>query len=270
MNEVASPEATASSRRSVQDYIDEGPIWPNGTAVASVPLTGMQWRIWSLAAFGKFFEGLVVFMTGVAMPLIAKEFQITKIEHGLVGAASLFGILVGAVALGGLADRFGRRTMFISEMLVFLLFLVLVVASQGFWWLLTCLFGMGVALGCDYPTAHLIISESMPSAVRGRFVLAAFGFQALGALTGTAVGYLVLTNIPELGAWRWMYATAIVPGVIVLAFRFGVTESAPWLLHRGQRDEAVASVRRLLTRQPPYPTRVELAPAPAVQAPRTG
>jgi len=46
----------------------------------------------------------------------------------------------------------------------------------------------GVALGCDYPTAHLIRSESTPSTDRGRLALGAFGFQALGALIGTAVG----------------------------------------------------------------------------------
>jgi len=66
-----------------------------------------------------------------------------------------------------------------------------------------CLFGPGLALGCDYPTAHMIISENIPSATRGRLVLAAFGFQALGALAGTAVGFLVLSSLADLSAWRW-------------------------------------------------------------------
>jgi len=81
------------------------------------------------------------------------------------------------------------------------------------------LFGLGVALGCDYPTAHVIISESIPSAARGRLVLGAFGFQALGALTGTVVGYLVLKNFAEIGAWRWMYATTVIPALIVAIAR---------------------------------------------------
>jgi len=182
--------------RSIQSYIDETPIWSDGTPLLAVPMTAMQWRIWTLAAAGKFFEGLVVFMTGVAMPLISEEFELTRAQHGVVGAASLFGILIGAVGLGGLADHFGRKTMFIVEMIVFMIFLVLLVASPSYLWLAVFLFGLGVALGCDYPTAQLIISESIPSTARGRLVLAAFGFQALGALTGTIVGYLVLVNIP--------------------------------------------------------------------------
>jgi hypothetical protein len=58
--------------RSVQEYIDELPAWSDGTRLKSPPMTGMQWRIWSLAAAGKFFEGFVVFMTGIALPLIVR------------------------------------------------------------------------------------------------------------------------------------------------------------------------------------------------------
>src|SRR6202162_1499767 len=152
--------------RSVQTYIDETPVWADGTTVQSTPLTAMQWRIWTLATAGKFFEGLVVFMTGVALPLIAEEFDITKAQHGIIGAASLFGILIGAIGLGGLSDYFGRKSMFIVEMIIFMIFLVLLVASPNYFWLVVFLFGLGVALGCDYPTAHLIISESIPSSMR--------------------------------------------------------------------------------------------------------
>ena len=109
--------------RSIQSYIDETPVWSDGTPLSWAPMTGMQWRIWMLAAAGKFFEGLVVFMTGVAMPLIAEEFSLNRFQHGVVGAASLFGILVGAIGLGGLADRFGRKAMFIVEMIIFMIFL---------------------------------------------------------------------------------------------------------------------------------------------------
>ena len=64
--------------KSVQDYIDELPGWADGTRLKSAPMTGMQWRIWSLAAAGKFFEGFVVFMTGVALPLI-----VARVPHPL-------------------------------------------------------------------------------------------------------------------------------------------------------------------------------------------
>ncbi len=253
------PAPAPAREQSVQAYIDETPIWSDGTPLPSVPMTAMQWRIWTLAAAGKFFEGLVVFMTGVAMPLIAEEFDLTRAQHGMVGAASLFGILIGAIGLGGLSDYFGRKSMFIAEMIIFMVFLVLLVMSPSYFWLVIFLFGLGVALGCDYPTAHLIISESIPSSMRGRLVLGAFGFQALGALTGTIVGYLVLKNIPDLGAWRWMYATAVIPALLVTLGRFTITESPHWLLVRGRRQDARAQVMRLLAREPIYPKAVEFS-----------
>ena len=54
-------------------------------------------------------------------------------------------------------------------------------------------------------------------------MIGAFGFQALGALTGVAVGVLVLDQASDLNAWRWMYATAIIPAIVVAAGRFFCT-----------------------------------------------
>jgi len=256
----------ASPIKSVQDYIDETPSWADGTPVAAAPLTPMQWRVWILAAAGKFFEGLVIFTTGVALPLIAQEFSMTPWQHGIVGAASLFGILIGAFALGGLADIFGRKLIFIAEMIIFMIFLALLAASQGFLWMVLCMVGVGLALGCDYPTAHLIISESIPSRARGRLVLGAFGFQAVGALIGTINGFVILNNFPEVTAWRYMFAIALVPATAALIGRFFITESAPWLFARGRVEEATREATRLLARDPPYPKQITLAAPPAGQA----
>ncbi len=245
--------------RSVQSYIDETPSWPDGTATPGVPLTRMQWRIWFLATAGKFFEGLVVFMTGVALPLMVDEFGLSAAQKGVIGAASLAGILIGASALGGLADTYGRKRMFIVEIVLFVIFLIGLTLSPSYLWVVALLFGVGLALGCDYPTAHLVISESIPSKDRGRMVLSVFAFQAVGALVGSALGYVILANFPELGAWRWMYATAIIPAVLVIIGRFYISDSAHWLVSRGRIKEAEHEVGRLLAREPAYPKQVRLA-----------
>jgi MFS family permease len=247
------------SPRTVQDYIDERPMWPDGTPIQNFPMTMMQRRIWMLAAAGKFFEGFVVFMTGVALPLIAREFAIAPSQKGFVTAATLGGILVGAVGLGSLSDYFGRKSMFIVEMIIFTAFLGAAVFCTSFVSLIFCLFGLGVALGCDYPTAHMIISENIPSTSRGKLVLAAFAFQAVGALAGTGVGYMVLVAVPNLNAWRWMFATAVIPALLVTIWRFSITESANWLHTRGQRERAAEAAGKLLFRKPQYPQQIVLA-----------
>ncbi len=260
------PNASSSEPRvlrTVQDYIDELPIWPDGTQLPSTPMTGMQRLIWMLAAAGKFFEGYVVFMTGVALPLIAREFDISGAQNGLISAASLLGILIGAFGLGSLSDQFGRKSMFIVEMIIFTAFLAGTVFCGNFISLVICLFGLGIALGCDYPTAHMIISENIPSTSRGKLVLGAFAFQAVGALAGTAAGYGVLVALPDLSAWRWMYATAVVPALIVTIGRFFITESANWLHTRGALEKAMEAAGRLLVRKPQYPSNIVLEPLPA-------
>src|ERR1700691_4171375 len=246
--------------RTVQDYIDERPIWPDGTNLPSSPMTKMQRRIWMLAAAGKFFEGFVVFITGVALPLIARQFEIGPTQNGLVTAASLCGILIGSVDLGSLSHRFGRKSMFVVEMIIFTAFLGAAVFCTSFISLVICLFGLGLALGCDYPTAHMIISENIPSTSRGKLVLGAFAFQAIGALGGTAVGYAVLVEVPNLNAWRWMFATAVVPALAVTIGRFFITESANWLHARGATDRAALAAKRLLLRKPQYPGNIVLMP----------
>jgi MFS transporter, putative metabolite transport protein len=263
-----SPGASGEPGKTVQDYIDETPMWADATAVSYSPLTDMQWFMWWLAAAGKFFEGMVVFMTGVALPLMAKEFTLGATEKGVVAAASLFGILIGATALGGLADRYGRKEMFIIEMALFGAFVVLLTLSASFPVVVIALVGIGLALGCDYPTAHLVISESTPSHIRGWMVLSAFGFQALGGLAGTIVGFVILSENPDLGAWRWMYASTLLLVVPVTIGRFFVVQSPLWLVHQGRVDEAEAATERLLLRDPPYPKEVILERDPTGAGPR--
>jgi MFS family permease len=228
---------TQSNGKTVQEYIDELPQWPDGTALKSMPMTAMQFRIWALACAGKFFEGMVVFMTGVALPLISIQFHLNAADKGMVTAASLAGILVGATALGGLADSYGRKRMFIVEMIIFAVFLVALTFAPNFITLVICLFGAGIALGCDYPTAHMVISESIATSMRGRLVLSAFAFQAVGAFFGTALGFGILYANPDLGAWRMMYAAAIVPAILVVVGRLFVTESPHWLVSKGRTEE---------------------------------
>ena len=254
-----SRRSAAANARTVQEYIDEVPIWSDGTQLTSTPMTDMQRRIWALAASGKFFEGFVVFMGGVTVPLISREFHLAEAEKGLVTSASLAGILVGTLLLGSLSDWFGRKRMFIAEMIIFCLFLALLIMVGNFWSLVICLFGIGLALGCDYPTAHMIISENIPSSSRGRLVLGAFAFQAVGAMCGIAIGAFVLVLDPSLDAWRWMYATALLPAVLITAARFFINESPNWLIVRGDHEAAEQAVTRLLYRKPLYPQVVALA-----------
>ena len=132
-NTAESARPTPSGTKSVQDYIDELPVWADGTTLQSAPMTGMQWRIWSLAAAGKFFEGFVVFMTGVALPLIAREFDIGAAAEGHHQRREP-GRHPGRRrrASAGCRTTSAARRMFIAEMIIFVAFLALLVFCTNF------------------------------------------------------------------------------------------------------------------------------------------
>ncbi|WP_255144820.1 MFS transporter [Synechococcus sp. ATX 2A4] len=209
----------------------------------------MQWLVWSLATAGKFFEGMIVFMQGVGLPLITREFGLSDLDKGLVTAATLAGILFGALLLGGLADRLGRKPVFIGEMVLLLIALVVAAVSPNKSVLIGSLFVIGLALGADYPTAHLVISESIPSAVRGRLVLGAFSFQAIGAVLGTAIAAVVLGSSATLDAWRIFFLVPILPVAAVIWGRLFLPESSHWLYCKGFPEKAEKQLRKLLNRQ---------------------
>lgn len=230
-------------------------------------LSAMQWRLWSLATAGKLFEGLVVFLGGLALPLVAAQFQLGPGGQGLVSAATLAGILVGALLLGGLADRYGRRPVFIGEMLLLALALLAAGLSPSAGGLVAALFVVGLALGADYPTAHLVISESIPAAIRGRLVLAAFSFQALGALLGTALAALLLDRGADLSSWRLFYLLPVPPVLLVAWGRLPLPESSQWLLSRGRHRQAQQQLQRLL-RCDELELELELEPVPPQESER--
>ena len=234
--------------RTVQDCI-EGVLADSTEPPRPGPvLSPTQWLVWSLATAGKFFEGWIVFMGGIALPLVSRQFGMNSTEQGLVTAATLLGILVGALWLGGLADRWGRKPVFIGEMALLAGALLAAAGSVNTPMLVFCLFAVGLALGADYPTAHLVISESIPAGIRGRLVLSAFSFQALGALLATASAARFLALDPSLNLWRQLYLLPVIPVLLVMWGRLFLPESSSWLLSQGRHAQAEAHLRKLLHR----------------------
>jgi len=79
-------------------------------------------------------------------------------------------------------------------------------------------------------------------------VLGAFAFQSIGSLGGVLIGLLVLRINPEVGAWHWMYASLVIPGIIVFLLRTGIPESAHWLISHNRQEDAQRSAKVLLQR----------------------
>jgi MFS family permease len=194
-----------------------------------------------LSAMGVFLDGFDLFIIAIALPLIAVAFGANSWEQGIVGAAAVLGAIAGALTLGRMADKIGRRAIFVADLGVFAVSSLLSALAWNLASLVTFRFLVGVAVGADYPIAAAYLAEFMPTRLRGRMLAAAFSFQAFGMLAGAATGIAILLMHPSPGAWRWMLAAGLVPTVVLVAARSGIPESEQWARRAADRAAPVAA-----------------------------
>jgi MFS family permease len=215
---------------------------PAGDAPQEEPpkLSRLQVRVWFLSAMGIFLDGFDLFILGVALPLIARDLGIGPYQQGLLGAAAVLGAVVGAVTMGNLADRLGRRLLLRLDLLAFGAFTLLSAFSWDFTSLFIARLLLGVAIGADYPIAAATVAEFLPKRMRDRPIVAMFSFQALGMMSGAALGILILELDPAPDAWRWMLAAGVVPAAVVALLRIGIPETPRWAKSRAKAASARA------------------------------
>ena len=200
----------------------------SGPSEASVNLTPFQKKVWLLSALGIFMDGFDLFILAVALPLILIRFSASPLLIGTLGAAAVFGAMLGAILGGRAADRFGRKLLFKIDMGVFLVGTLLSAVAPSLGFLIFARVLLGIGVGADYPIAASYIAEYMPAAVRGRRLVGAFAFQALGMLVGALLGIGLLLVFKPDWAWRLMLGAGAVPALVILLFRRGIPESERW------------------------------------------
>lgn len=209
-----------------------------GSALDNARFSPLHRRFWFLAGLGIMLDGFDFFIIGVANPLIAEDFGISAWQTGLVSSAAILGAMVGAMFLGPLGDRLGRRRIFKYDLIMFVVFSVTCMISPELWTLIASRFLLGVAIGLDYPIAAAYLAEILPRKNRGRWLVSAFSLQAVGMLLGALVGVGVLLLLPETTSWRWMLGFGVVPALIIIWLRRSTPESPRWLAQNGQEMKA--------------------------------
>ncbi len=167
--------------------------------------------------------------------------------HGVLVASALVGTIIGSVAVGKPADRYGRRSvMFILA----LLYLVSALGSAWAWdWYSFVVFRFigGLGVGGASVVAPMYIAEISPATVRGRLVALAQFNIVLGILLAFLSNFIV--GSLELGEveWRWMFGVEAFPAAIYFALLLMTPRSPRWLLAVGREEEARTVLHRLGT-----------------------
>ena len=223
---------------------------PLGEAIDNAPMSSRHRRFWLLAALGILLDGFDFFVIGIANPLLKHEYDLSPVMLGVVSSAAIVGAIFGAGLLGPLADRFGRRRIFRIDLWMFVVFSLACAFAPDIGFLIAFRFLVGVAIGLDYPIAASYLSEVLPKAARGRWLVGAFSLQSVGILLAAAVGLVILYAISaEVAgsatdrqieiAWRLMLGAGAVPALIIIWLRRSTPESPRWLAQNGREKEAV-------------------------------
>jgi MFS transporter, putative metabolite:H+ symporter len=191
---------------------------------------------------------LAAFDLGLLFPLlprVAADLRMGATQSTLAVALTFLGMLGGAAAGGTLADRYGRKSLFIKAVVL----AAFGTGLSGAAWdpnsFLAFQFVAGLGLGAVFPVGAVLVSEWSPVRVRGRLVVLLSVFFSLGLVLAVAVG-LWLVPLPALApnvGWRIAFGIGALPMLYPLVARRALPASARYLAANGHTEEAQAALR---------------------------
>ncbi|QPF81953.1 MFS transporter [Bradyrhizobium genosp. L] len=177
---------------------------------------------------------------------IKEQYNPDPLMLGLAAAGTQGGALIGALLGGWLSDKIGRRVMFISTMIMFIVLALAQAFVPNVTWLIVIRFLLGIPLGSDISTGYTYIMESMAKGERevmgNRWQ---FMFAVGEVLTIGVIILFLLTNMQHETLWRVTLGLGALPALIILIMRHDVPETAVWLVQRGRFREAKQVARHM-------------------------
>jgi MFS transporter, putative metabolite:H+ symporter len=204
-------------------------------------LTGNQWKIISAAVLGDMLDFFDFFLIGYVLAFIVKAWHLTYGQSAWILLSAGIGAIPGAFFWGWMADRIGRRKVFIATALNFSLAtgIMALTPDQGGWIFLTVFrffVGVGVSglIAVDLPLVQEFVPASKRGWVAGLVTTTISIGGSLGAASGAYLG-------PVIG-WRGLFLIGLLPALLTLMIRAWVPESPRWLIRMGRPQEARRSI----------------------------
>jgi AAHS family 4-hydroxybenzoate transporter-like MFS transporter len=203
------------------------------------PVGGFQIRLLLTCAAVLFLDGFDTQAIGYVAPALAKDLGLSRAVLGPVFSAGLFGLMIGALLFGPLADRVGRKKIIVFSTLAFGIGALVTSAVQDVNALLAIRFLTGLGLGGAMPNAIALTSEYSPHRRRATMVMIMFCGFSVGAALG---GLLAAAIIPQFG-WRSVFVVGgVAPLLLVPILALRLPESARFLALTGRANERVAEL----------------------------
>jgi sugar porter (SP) family MFS transporter len=189
---------------------------------------------------------------GGAKPFYEKYFQLTSsFDIGWAMSCALLGCLIGALASGGLSDRWGRKPLLVLCGILFAASSIGAALSPSFEIFVCNRIAGGIAIGLASNLSPMYIAEIAPAPLRGRLVSANQLTIVIGILLAQVVNWWIAKPVPagftaaqirdswngQVG-WRWMFGVTAIPAMFFFALMLLVPETPRWLARNRQTGRA--------------------------------
>jgi MFS transporter, putative metabolite:H+ symporter len=201
-------------------------------------------RLLGIAGLGWMFDAMDVGILSFIIAALHTDWNLTTEQMAWIGSVNSIGMAVGALFFGIMADRIGRKNVFMITLLLFSIGsgVSAFATTLSFFLILRFLIGMG--LGGELPVASTLVSESVPANERGKIVVLLESFWAGGWLIAALISYFIIPH------WGWQAALLIstLPAFYAVYLRMNLPDSPRFAsLANKDRLSAFESIKRLWT-----------------------
>jgi MFS transporter, putative metabolite:H+ symporter len=206
-----------------------------------MPVTRFHVLFLLLCGLGTLFDAMDSVLIASAIPVLRGSLKLSVTQVTLIGTIGTLGLFLGALVVGGLADKYGRKAIFQLSLIWFSLFSLLCAFSVDFWSFAIFRFIQGIGLGAEVPIVASYAAEFVPAKKRGALMSLYQSCFILGIILASLLGWLI---VPRWG-WRVLMGIGAVPVLLSIWLRRDLPESPRWLLAKGRIDEATAVVEKI-------------------------
>jgi MFS transporter, SP family, solute carrier family 2 (myo-inositol transporter), member 13 len=188
------------------------------------------------AAIGGFLSGYNTGVIAGALLPLKRVFQLTvEQEEAIVSATIISACIASSVVMGGtLNTYYGRRGTLLLAAAVFSLGGLLLLVAQNYAMILVGEILLGIGIGLESLTSPLYIAEVAKPSSRGRLVSAYALMMCMGQFFAGIMDGVYGAMLPDGWAWRFMFGTAMFPGIAMFVGFLGLPESPSWLMMQRQ------------------------------------
>ncbi|MDP0398798.1 MFS transporter [Tsukamurella strandjordii] len=215
-----------------------------------LPMTRLHFAAVGVIGLGLFFDQYENFLAATIATVLRRDFALGPEQLKILLASAFIGQFLGALFMGRLADRVGRRRAFMINLAIYSAMSLAGAFSPNVSFLVVTRFIAGIGIGGEFALADSYLSDLLPKNVRGKYISLAYTVSFLGVpVVGFAARWLTphtfhLGSV-DVAGWRLLFVFGALGSFLVWLVRRGLPESPRWLEAQGRYDEADAIVRRL-------------------------